>query len=49
MAGIAGDRAAAVRWVLARFREQAEYEQVRGVVNAVISLAWQDDGRPLTG
>ena len=29
MAGIADDRAAAVRWVLARFRQQPEYEQLR--------------------
>jgi hypothetical protein len=29
MAGIADDRAAAVRWVLARFRQQPEYEQFR--------------------
>jgi Arc/MetJ-type ribon-helix-helix transcriptional regulator len=29
MAGIAGDRADAVRWVLARFRQQPEYEQLR--------------------
>jgi hypothetical protein len=29
MAGIADDRAAAVRWVLARFRQQFEYEQLR--------------------
>jgi hypothetical protein len=29
MAGIADDRADAVRWVLARFREQPEYEQLR--------------------
>jgi hypothetical protein len=29
MAGIADNRAAAVRWVLARFREQPEYEQLR--------------------
>jgi hypothetical protein len=29
MAGIADDRAAAVRWVLARFRRQPEYEQLR--------------------
>jgi hypothetical protein len=28
-AGIADDRAAAVRWVLARFRQQPEYEQLR--------------------
>jgi hypothetical protein len=29
MAGIADDRAAAVRWVLARFRQQPVYEQLR--------------------
>jgi hypothetical protein len=29
LAGIADDRAAAVRWVLARFRQQPEYEQLR--------------------
>jgi Arc/MetJ-type ribon-helix-helix transcriptional regulator len=29
MAGIADDRADAVRWVLARFRQQPEYEQLR--------------------
>jgi Arc/MetJ-type ribon-helix-helix transcriptional regulator len=29
MAGIADNRAAAVRWVLARFRQQPEYEQLR--------------------
>jgi hypothetical protein len=29
MAGIADDRGAAVRWVLARFRQQPEYEQLR--------------------
>jgi hypothetical protein len=29
MAGIADDRAAAVRWVLARYRQQPEYEQFR--------------------
>lgn len=29
MAGIAADRADAVRWVLARFRQQSEYEQLR--------------------
>jgi hypothetical protein len=29
MAGIADDRAAGVRWVLARFRQQPEYEQLR--------------------
>jgi len=29
MAGIADDRAAGVRWVLARFRQQPEYEQFR--------------------
>ena len=29
MLGIADDRAAAVRWVLARFRQQPEYEQLR--------------------
>ena len=29
MAGIADDRADAIRWVLARFREQPEYEQFR--------------------
>ena len=29
MAGITDDRAAAVRWVLARFRQQPEYEQLR--------------------
>jgi hypothetical protein len=29
MAGIADNRAAAVRWVLARFRRQPEYEQLR--------------------
>jgi hypothetical protein len=29
MAGIAGNRAAAVRWVLARFRQQPDYEQLR--------------------
>ena len=28
-AGIADDRAAAIRWVLARFRQQPEYEQLR--------------------
>ena len=29
MAGIADDRADAIRWVLARFRQQPEYEQLR--------------------
>ena len=29
MAGLADDRAAGVRWVLARFRQQPEYEQLR--------------------
>jgi len=29
MAGVADNRAAAVRWVLARFRQQPEYEQLR--------------------
>jgi hypothetical protein len=29
MAGIADDRADAIRWVLARFRQQPEYEQFR--------------------
>jgi hypothetical protein len=29
MAGIADDRADAIRWVLAGFREQPEYEQLR--------------------
>src|SRR6516165_7212859 len=29
LAGIADDRAAAVRWVLARFRREPEYEQLR--------------------
>ena len=29
MAGIADDRVDAIRWVLARFRQQPEYEQLR--------------------
>ena len=29
MAGIADDRAEAIRWVMARFRQQPEYEQLR--------------------
>jgi hypothetical protein len=37
MAGIADDRAAAVRWVLARFRQQPEYEQLP----AAAADSWQ--------
>ena len=38
MAGIADDRAAAVRWVLARFRQQPEYEQLRERVREIDRL-----------
>jgi hypothetical protein len=38
MAGIADDRAAAVRWVLARFRQQPEYEQLRERVRETVRL-----------
>ena len=38
MAGIADDRAAAVRWVLAGFREQPEYEQLRERVREIDRL-----------
>ena len=38
MAGIADDRAAAVRWVLARFRQQPEYEQLRERVRETARL-----------
>ena len=35
MAGIADDRADAIRWVLARFRQQPEYEQLRERVREI--------------
>jgi hypothetical protein len=38
VAGIADDRAAAVRWVLARFRQQPEYEQLRERVREIDRL-----------
>ena len=38
MAGIADDRADAVRWALARFRQQPEYEQLRERVREIDRL-----------
>jgi hypothetical protein len=38
MAGIADDRAAAIRWVLARFRLEPEYEQLRERVREIDRL-----------
>jgi hypothetical protein len=38
MAGIADDRAAAIRWVLARFRQEPEYEQLRERVREIDRL-----------
>jgi hypothetical protein len=38
MAGIADDRAEAIRWVLARFRQQPEYEQLRERVREINRL-----------
>jgi hypothetical protein len=38
MAGIADDRADAIRWVLARFRQQPEYEQLRERVREIDRL-----------
>jgi hypothetical protein len=35
MADIADDRADAIRWVLARFRQQPEYEQLREWVREI--------------
>jgi hypothetical protein len=38
LAGIADDRADAIRWVLARFRQQPEYEQLRERVREIDQL-----------
>ena len=38
MAGIADNRADAIRWVLARFRQQPEYEQLRERVREIDRL-----------
>jgi hypothetical protein len=38
MAGIADYRADAIRWVLARFRQEPEYEQLRNRVREIDRL-----------
>ena len=38
LAGIVDDRADAIRWVLARFRQQPEYEQLRERVREIDQL-----------